>query len=466
MSVAHKNINQANIASVQLKSEPAVTSISVSARIDYIQRFSKQAVLVIDQDTSVYSQAARQLLINLAQDKSTEETNVAFVSASTKLNDIQMRCRLIEQLFSNTLFDPEKSLAVSILNLSKQSKDAITIVVEHAHALSLQIKYELCQLVDVANKTQGKINVVLFGQEQAAQDVATNKSIFKNKLSIIDAKSGQLFSLDHVKFSTENSLFTKKLWIQLALTFVVIITLIGISWFVLVNYDNFSLSQLPADNFSNVEQNTVIVDLKPIQNVHPLVADNKEYNAEENDELAKTVDIHAALLSETVTQLKESAAQTTDILQALNVTETEVMSITATQLTSMPENDSINIEQEKLNNDKILAVSNTTNDAMDVKLPLALTPNYYLNTSDGYVVQLVGFSDLALLKRFIAANQDLQYFSYQKILNNKLFIVLTTKIFEDKEQAKEIISTLPQAIIDRGVWVKDLALVKTEINNR
>jgi DamX protein len=377
-----------------------------------------------------------------------------------------MRCRLIEQLFSNTLFDPEKSLAVSILNLSKQSKDAITIVVEHAHALSLQIKYELCQLVDVANKTQGKINVVLFGQEQAAQDVATNKSIFKNKLSIIDAKSGQLFSLDHVKFSTENSLFTKKLWIQLALTFVVIITLIGISWFVLVNYDNFSLSQLPADNFSNVEQNTVIVDLKPIQNVHPLVADNKEYNAEENDELAKTVDIHAALLSETVTQLKESAAQTTDILQALNVTETEVMSITATQLTSMPENDSINIEQEKLNNDKILAVSNTTNDAMDVKLPLALTPNYYLNTSDGYVVQLVGFSDLALLKRFIAANQDLQYFSYQKILNNKLFIVLTTKIFEDKEQAKEIISTLPQAIIDRGVWVKDLALVKTEINNR
>ena len=146
MSVtAHTSINQANLASVQLNTEPAVTSISVSARIDYIQRFSKQAVLVVDQDSAIYAQAARQFLINLSKEKSDQEANVAFVSASTKLNDIQMRCRLIEQLYANTLFDPEKSLAVSILNLSKQSKDSITIVVENAQSLSLQIKYELCQ---------------------------------------------------------------------------------------------------------------------------------------------------------------------------------------------------------------------------------------------------------------------------------------------------------------------------------
>jgi len=142
-ALANNNTHHANVDSVQLNSEPTLTSISVTARIDYIQRFSKQAVLVIDQDVGVYTQAARQFLISLSKEETAQETNVAYVSASTKLNDIQMRCRLIEQLFANTLFDPEKSLAVSILRLSKQNKESITIVVEHAHALSLQIKYEL-----------------------------------------------------------------------------------------------------------------------------------------------------------------------------------------------------------------------------------------------------------------------------------------------------------------------------------
>ena len=99
-------------------------------------------------------------------------------------------------------------------------------------------------------------------------------------------------------------------------------------------------------------------------------------------------------------------------------------------------------------------------------MPLALTPNYYLNSSAGYVVQIVGFTDLTLLKRFMKAHPSLQYFSYQKKLNDQTFIVLTTKIFENKAQANDAISTLPQAIIDRGVWIKDLALVKAEINNR
>ena len=228
-AVAHNNIGQTNIASVQLNSEPAVTSISVSARIDYIQRFSKQAVLVIDQDSNIYTQAARQYLINLSKDKATQEANVAFVSASTKLNDIQMRCRLIEQLFANTLFDPEKSLAVSILNLSQKSKDNITIVVEHAHSLSLQIKYELCQLVDVANKTHGKINVALFGLEKSAQDAANNKNIFKNKLVVLDAKSGQLLPLDHEKFRNDNSIFKHKFWLKLLATLITVGILIGLS---------------------------------------------------------------------------------------------------------------------------------------------------------------------------------------------------------------------------------------------
>jgi len=464
-AVAHTSIDHNNIASVQLNSEPAVTSISVSARIDYIQRFSKQAVLVIDPDVNVYTQAARQFLITISKEKSVQESNVAYVSASTKLNDIQMRCRLIEQLFANTLFDPEKSLAVSILNLSKESKDRITIVVEHAHALSLQIKYELCQLVDVANKTNNKINVVLFGQEQAAQDAATNKTIFKNKLAIIDAKTGQLFTLDHAKFNDANSIFTKKFWLKIAITVISISVLIGLSWFALIEYDNFSLSKLPVANVSNPDKESK-------ESGSTLISKNKSKKELLTNEvllknnLANAADIHAALLGDSSfgTKIERASAKATDILQALNFNEAESTSLQNAepelQVTKSEEIKPLVIEEIV----PMQVINQETNKLTNTELPLALTPNYYLNSPTGFVVQIVGFTDMALLVRFNDKYPNLEYFSYQKKLNGQLFVVLTTKIFDTKEQAREALQALPQDIIERGVWVKALLTVQNEIN--
>ena len=464
MSAAtHTNIDHNNIGSVQINSEPAVTSISVSARIDYIQRFSKQAVLVIDQNVDVYTQAARQYLINLSKEKSAQDSNVAFVSASTKLNDIQMRCRLIEQLFSNTLFDPEKSLAVSILNLSKENKDSITIIVEHAHALPLQIKYELCQLVDIANKTHSKINVVLFGDEQAAKEAATNKTIFKNKLAIIDAKSGQLFSLDHTKFSGENSVLTRKFWQRSVVTIISISVLVSLSWFMLIEYDNFSLYQIPITDVKNQEK-------KKTESV-PMLVDKQiiEIATDEvlvENKLAKTSEIHAALLGEESfeAKIKVSRAQAQDVLQALNLTEMNVEPLPI-------------IELEKQALEPVVAKSVVVEEIQPAQMitqetekppksesTLGLTQDYYLNSPAGYVVQIVGFTDMSLLARFIDNYPNLEYFSYQKKLNGQLFVVLTTKIFESREQAREALQALPQDIIERGVWIKTLSTVKDEIN--
>jgi len=453
-ALAHKSIDHTNIASVQLDSEPAVTSISVSARIDYIQRFSKQAVLVIDNDVSVYTQAARQFLINLSKETPQQEANVAFVSASTKLNDIQMRCRLIEQLFANTLFDPEKSLAVSILQLSKKNKDSLTIVVEHAHALSLQMKYELCQLVDVANKTHSKINVVLFGQDQAAEQAAANKSIFKNKLAIIDAKSGQLFPLEHAKFNHENVVFTPKFWQKLMITIISISLLIGLSWYVLNDYDTLTLSQLPESNAQKIEQASIEANSILIKEntKDPLLTD--VLTGAKPNTLADTADIHAALLgTETFTAKSENTpAKPNDILQALDFTKSQITStqaITTEVVKEITPKLAFNQEVKKLNNaDSVLM----------------LTPNYYLDLSIGYVVQIVGFTDMTLLDRFTKQYPSLEYFSYQKKLNGQLFVVLTTKVFDSKEQARTAIQALPQTIIERGVWIKALSTVQDEIN--
>jgi DamX protein len=466
--VAHTSIDDNNITSVQLNSEPAVTSISVSARIDYIQRFSKQTVLVIDNDVDVYTQAARQFLINLSKEKSAQESNVAFVSASTKLNDIQMRCRLIEQLFANTLFDPEKSLAVSIINLSKESKDSITIVIEHAHALSLQIKYELCQLVDVANKTHRKINVVLFGQEQAAQDAAVNKTIFKNKLAIIDAKSGQLFSLDHAKFNSDNSIFTKKFWQRLLITVVTISTVIGLSWFMLIEYDNFNLYQLPIANVNSSDEASIKPD-STLTNTRENKLVNDEVLLKKNQ--ANISEIHAALLGKKILNIEvvNRSAKAEDILKALDLSGVQV---TTPQMkeTEMIVSKSVVGKSEIVKLEKIKEIKSSQvivqekNKLPNTDSPLILTPNYYLSASTGFVVQIVGFTDMALLTRFTDKYPNLEYFSYQKKLNGQLFVVLTTKIFENKEQAREALQFLPQAITERGVWVKALSTVQNEIN--
>lgn len=492
-AVAHTNIEQAKLASVQLNGEPAVTSISVSARIDYIQRFSKQAVLVLDNDAVVYSQAARQYLITISKDKSAQETNVAYVSASTKLNDIQIRCRLIEQLFSNTLFDPEKSLAVSILNLSKESKDSITIVVEHAHALSLQIKYELCQLVDIANKTHNKINVAIFGQEIAARDVAVNKSLFKNKLAIVDAKTGQLSSLDNAKFKENKSIVSKAFLLKSLATIMSVSILIGLTWFIMIEHDSFSLSQLPEALTPKQETQVISQNIVP-----PLV--NADKVTTELEFQASTQDIYSALqgIKTSSEKIEIVPAKTIDILQALDLNEApnSAMSSVDTTIETSPEPtissilatdiatkevqlvEEIQLTQEEklVREEQIVQKEQLTNEASPIvktaeidkvvantSSELGLTPNYYLNASTGFAVQIVGFTDAQLFKRFIESYPNLEYYSYQKKLNDKKLIVVTSRIFEDREQAKQGLSSLPQEIIDRGVWVKDLAMIQDEI---
>lgn len=455
-ALAHTNNYQTNIDSVQLDSEPAVSSISVSARIDYIQRFSKQAVLVIDDNNSVYSHAASQYLASLSSStsklKAHEEANVAFISASTKLNDIQMRCRIVEQLFTNALFDPEKSLVVSISQLIQHNNESITIVVEHAQSLSLQIKFELCQLVEIANKTNQKINVVLFGQEQAAQEAALNKTLFANKLTIIDAKSGQLFALDHAKFKNRNSRFSTKLWQRSIIAGIVITLAIGCAWFILIQHDVFSLAKLPEVHIKPIEKISVVALAKP----------EKIVSLKESTSAASAIDINNALMSQPVSADIEQVepAQATDIVQALSFTEIDKINIT---------NTSVNTTQGVANTQTKKSTIESTNklgskEISVEKLPVELSTQYYLDHAEGYVIQFAGFKKLDALPSFISNIPDLKYYSYQRMFNDQPFIVITSEIYSDRAQAKQALVALPESLQKRGPWIKPISEIKQEIN--
>ncbi len=433
--------------------EKTTTAISVTARIDYIQRFSKQMTVVVDKKPAVYSQLARQYLAHISQESSKQDMNVAFVTASSKLNDIQMRCRLIEQLFANTLFDPEQSLAVSILRLVKQNNDTITILIEHAQSLSLQVKYELCQLVDVAKKTQNNINVVIFGLEQAVQEIAQNKILFDKKTSIIDASNGQVIALDHARFTNKTTIFKNDIWLKVSFAALITALLVFIAWFFLAEYENFSLTDLPVNS-------PVHKAAKMAQQEIPLLTIRTK--------LANTADIHLALLGQDNSKpLLLAPAESGDVLQALALAEPIVSSAHVANLkeptllsASVPAltNSQITVKQVNPSEVKLNKPSNLT------VLPITLTEQYYLNAEKGYVVQITGFSNVARLAAFITKNKDLEYFSYQKSLNSQQFIVLTTEIFSDRAQAIAAMNELPVAIKGLGSFLKSVSTIKHEIN--
>lgn len=440
-------------------------AISVTSRIDYNLRFAKQAVLVVGNDSEQYSELASQFLVSLSNvkpsvdplDTENNHINVAFVAASSKLNDIQIRCRLIEQLFVNTLFDPEQSLAVSVLRFAKQHGESISIVIDHAHALSLQVKYELCQLVSLAKKSKLTINVVLFGLTEAAQQLAINKSLFKNKMAVIDAESGQVISLDDKKMMLTSSTSPLPFWQKVSLASAIVIIGVVLTWVYLliaddVNKQAFNIKEQTVLE-SNTSQNLALLNLNDTSNsnnTRPMQKKQKATLFEPSVAASKSSDIvqatseeinQALMTIQLVNPIKEIPAEVGDVLQALAVTDNKI------------DANVINIASKEIANQNPL---------------VEITNNYYQTKAkeyeNGYVVQIAGFSDERLLKRFLSLYPEENLYSYQKQLKGKNFTVVTSKVFSNKSEARATIQLLPLQLVERKPWVKSISSVINEIN--
>jgi DamX protein len=440
-------------------------AISVTARIDYNLRFAKQAVLVVGDNTEQYSHLASQFLVSLSNgkpsaiqhDAQNNHINVAFVAASSKLNDIQMRCRLIEQLFVNTLFDPEQSLAVSVLRFAKQHGEAISIVIDHAHALSLQVKYELSQLVHLAKKSKLAINVVLFGLTEAAQQLATNKSLFKNKMVVIDAESGQVVSLEDKKMTLAKNASPLALWQKISLASAIVIIGAALIWVYSiiaedVNKQTFSTKEqtvlegqtsqellLPISNGNLGNEKTRIMQKKQ----KAILVEKSTHASKSSDTVQATSEEinHALMTNQLVSPSKKIPAEAGDVLQALAAADNKIAAKVVDSL------------------DKEVVIQHRT---------VEISNSYYQTKSEefgkGYVIQIAGFSDNKLAERFLSLYPEQNLYSYQKQLNGNGFTVITTKAFPNKADAKSIIQSLPMQLIERKPWVKSISSVINEIN--
>lgn len=423
-----------------------VTKISANARIDYILRFSKQAILVINESTSQNVQFSSQFLATIP-----ENHNAAYIPLSAQFNDIQIRCRIIEQLSAGELFDPELSLAVSVINLAKNSQQEITIVLDNAQHLSLQVFHEVSQLTAIAKKANLAINVVMFGSVQAGRTIKGHKELFLNKLVLLSAQSGQLLSTSAGVFQGQ-----KVKWYMLNINkwlFAMIALLMVLSATVLF------LLQQDTFNFSLPLKNNTISKVSLAQTLNepqPTVINDKN---ESEINIAATEDVYLSLIGapKTLSELssieKHLPASPLDVMQA--------MSSSSSVKYEAPEP-----EKVQFNTANLVQKSSST---QDLKIDrsasvVSVHNNYYKEKEAGFVIQIAAFSEESFPQTFLNSLTGFNYHIYKRSLNNRATLVVTSQVYPDKLSAVEAISILPKSILMRQPWIKSLRVVNNEIN--
>ena len=455
----------------------SVTTISANARVDYILRFSKHAVLVVDQDVNVYSQVASQFLGSLAADH-----NAAFIAISPKLNDIQIRCRIVEQLFSDTLFDPEQSLAVSLINLAKQEKHAIDIVIEHAQFLSVQILHELCQLTDIAKKAGYAISVLMLGSPQAGLLLANNKSLFYKKISVLSGETGQLLPLTAKLFKTSKPFIGFTRFTQWVMVFISFVICLGLTGYWLFQQDTFSL-QTKLSLQEAISNSTNIVSAYK----------EKEINAS-----AKTEDIFLSLTAAEA-QLKNIPnfpAKPADIVEAISSFEQASVDLITPKTVNKPKRFvsfldkkqavkrgvTVALKSKTVQSDTKQGTTPESDNAQPIVKSLVypeairkinnvssiesirVEASYYISAQTGFVIQISGFTRLNDYQKFLPDFQNIKLKSYYRLFNQQTMLMITSEVFQTRLAAEQAVTLLPSAIKAYQPWVKSIEAINNEIN--
>ena len=489
----------------------SVTTISAVARVDYILRFSKQAVMVVDEQIALCSSVGSQFLSNLSSNN-----NAAYITMSAKLNDLQVRCRIIEQLFGNTLFDPEQSVAVSLINLVKKHQQPVSIVIDNAQLLSLQLTHELCQLAEIAKKSDHQISILMLSTLQGGLKVSQNQSLFNKKLTIISAQSGQLISHNSKLFKPATNYLAitpMKKWLAFFLVLALVATA---SVYLLFKRDVFSFSAA-ISQLTETQQNT---EIEQLPEAFVQVSESANQLAA-NVQQASASDIFISLVEEPIVKAiidekPPEAAQPVDIINAIEAftvsvgaeevnseTSMSIATINSTstsQETSNQESSLINTNRDiQLNNallgpeqglshkenaqdnvenivepiielteenstKGISAPIKVTNVSNSVEQPV-LENAQYQGQLQGFVIQIAGFTQQNVLDEFLADFNELSFFQYKRLVNNEVMTILTTEYYLSREQAERAFAQLPLAIKDRSPWIKAISTINDEINH-
>lgn len=114
------------------------------------------------------------ILIEEVLTQTSPDGNKCYVTAARSINDIQVRSRIIEQLFGNVLFDPEMPLLTSFIEFNNDSQ--MLIAIDNAHFLTGKIIGELLQLYSESRNLGIKLKLVLAFDKTIASTLINVKS--------------------------------------------------------------------------------------------------------------------------------------------------------------------------------------------------------------------------------------------------------------------------------------------------
>ena len=116
---------------------------------------AQRKVMVIEGSTGI----GKTVLLEEVLTQTLPEANKCYVTPARGMSDIQIRSRIIEQLFGNVLFDPEMPMLTSFIEFSQPQQ--ILIAIDNCQFLSGRIIGELLQLSSEANNLGLDLTIVL-----------------------------------------------------------------------------------------------------------------------------------------------------------------------------------------------------------------------------------------------------------------------------------------------------------------
>jgi len=114
------------------------------------------------------------ILIEEVLTQTLPDGNKCYLTAARSINDIQIRSRIIEQLFGNVLFDPEMPILTSFIEFNNSSD--MLIAIDNAHFLSGKIIGELLQLCSESKNLGIQLSIVMALDKTIASTLINVKS--------------------------------------------------------------------------------------------------------------------------------------------------------------------------------------------------------------------------------------------------------------------------------------------------
>lgn len=430
--------------------------------------------------------------------------NKCYITATNSLNDIQVRSRIIEQLFGNVLFDPEKPLLNAFLEFSGDSQ--ILLAIDNGHFLSGQLVGELLQVVAEFKKRGLNISVLIAFDKQMSKTLASITSAMisvlaiprfneKESYTLLKQSFENLPSADSAKvkrwiensqgnpiqllaFDTSDSFkvvsplqMNLKLWVS---SLVLVSLLLAIGVYVYRQYLTPSQT-LPKP----LSESTV----KSIP--EPIVSDWSSAKVKKQVNQAKLKDdiVDKATRQDIVSALQVSMQPETPVKEAVIAPiDTSIAEDTSDSIEHLNrENNPVNEGSQILSQDseaaidstenKIIEPENTPKQSSDVLPPIEVlkVAGYEINNSQmmslpssKYVLQLTAVSQESTLESYLKARNldSTQTRIYKISRNNSDWLVVTYGVFDTISSARETAKK-----IDNNAWAKSVDAIQQQIKS-